>query len=121
MKTILATLVLTLSVSAFSAQIPSSAFTEAYIKKDNKVNDTGVNYRTNRTLKSWCTGMASPIGFGSFEVAEKMDGLSDGLYRCDGKFVQIPNERQNPIEIFAINSCTEVNPAELKADCAIIK
>lgn len=121
MKMILATLALTLSTSAFTAIAPSSAFTEAFIKKDNKVNDTGVHYRTNRTLKSWCTGMASPVGFGSYEVAEKMDALSDGLYRCEGKFVQIPNERQNPIEIFAINNCIEVNSAELKADCPIIK
>lgn len=121
MKTILATLALTLSASAFSAQAPSSAFTEAYIKKNNTVNEMGINYTTNRTLKSWCTGMASPIGFGTFEAAEKMDSLADGLYRCDGKFVQVPNERQNAIQIFAINGCTEVNPAELKADCPPIK
>lgn len=121
MKTLLATLALTLGASAFAAQTPSAAFTEAYIKKDGKVNETGVNYRTNRTLQSWCTGMASPISFGAFEAAEKFDGMADGLYRCDGKFVQVPNERQNPIAVFAINGCSEVNPAELKAECPPIK
>lgn len=121
MKTLLATLALTLSASAFSAQAPSMAFSEVIIKKDNTVNELGINYRTNRSVKTWCTGMGSPIGIGSFEAAEKLDGLADGLYRCDGKFTQVPNERQNPIQVFAINGCTEVNPAELKADCPPIK
>ncbi|MEA9355754.1 hypothetical protein SHI21_06065 [Bacteriovorax sp. PP10] len=121
MKTLLATLALTLSASAFSAKVPSAAFTETYIKKNSNVTDTGVNYTTNRTLQSWCTGMASPVAFGTYEVAEKFDSMTDGLYRCDGKFAQVPNERQNPITIFAINGCSEVNPAELKSECPPIK
>lgn len=121
MKALLATLVLTFSASAFSAKVPSAAFAEAYIKKDSNVTETGINYRTNRTLKTWCSGMASPVSFGTYEAAEKFDNMTDGLYRCDGKFVQVPNERQNPIEIFAINGCSEVNPAELKAECPSIK
>ena len=121
MKTLLATLALTLSASAFSAQAPSLAFSEVYIQKNNIVNDAGIHFKTNRTLKTWCTGMGSPIAIGVFEAAEKLDNLSNGLYRCDGKFVQIPGDRQNPIEVFALNGCSEVNPAELKADCAPIK
>lgn len=121
MKTILASLALSLSASAFSAVVPSLSFTEAYILKSSQVNETGVHYKTNRTLRTWCTGMGSPIDFGSVEAAEKLDGLSDGLYRCEGKFVQVPSERQNPIKLFVVNGCSEVNPAELKADCPPIK
>lgn len=120
MKTLLATLALTLSVSAFSAQVPSLTFTETYIEKTS-TNQFGLYYKTNRNLKSWCSGFGNTISFGVFESAEKVDSLSDGLFRCEGKFVQVPGDRQNAVQIFAINGCTEVNPAELKAECPLIK
>lgn len=118
MKTLLATLALTLSTSAFSA--PSLTFTETYIEKTS-TGQYGIYYKTNRNVKSWCTGFGNPISFGTFEAAEKVDSLSDGLFRCEGKFVQVPGDRQNAAQVYAINGCTEVNPAELKADCPPVK
>jgi hypothetical protein len=118
MKTLLATLALTLTASAFAA--PSLTFTETYIEKTS-TSQYGIYYKTNRNVKSWCTGLGNPISFGSFEAAEKVDSLSDGLFRCEGKFVQVPGDRQNAAQVYAINGCTEVNPAELKADCPPVK
>lgn len=120
MKTLLATLALTLSASAFSASAPSITFNETYIEK-NSANQYGIYYKTNRNLKSWCTGFSTQIAFGAFEAAEKVEAMADGFFRCDGKFAQVPGERQNAIQIYSINGCTEVNPAELKADCPPIK
>lgn len=120
MKTLLATLALTLSASAFSAQAPSLTFNELYIEKTSS-NQYGIYYKTNRTTKSWCTGFGNPISFGAFEAAEKIDTLADGLFRCEGKFVQVPGDRQNAAQIYAVSGCTEVNPAELKADCPPVK
>lgn len=117
MKTLLVTLALTLSASAFSAQAPSLTFTEIYLQKNSEENDLGIQYKVNRDVKTWCRGFTSMITFGAFEVAEKLDNMADGFYRCDGKFVQASNP--GAIQVFAINGCSEVNAAELKAECPI--
>ena len=119
MKTLLVTLSLTLSVSAFSALAPSLTFNEIYLDKNGQENDLGIQYKLNRDLKTWCRGFTSTITFGAFEAAEKLDNMADGFYRCDGKFVQASNP--GAIQVFAINGCSEISRVELKADCLLIK
>lgn len=118
MKALLATLTLTFTV--FSAQATSLILGEAYIQK-NSNHPQGITYKAQDSLKSWCTGLGSQISFGAFEAAEKVDAMAEGLFRCEGKFVQVPGSRQNPIQIFSISGCTELNPVDLKTECPPIK
>lgn len=118
MKNLLASIVFVFS--AFSAQAASLTFNEIYIQKDT-TNSYGAYYKTNRSLKAWCTGLGSAISFGTFEAAEKIEKFENGFFRCEGQFVQIPGDRQNAAQIFKIGECSELNPAELKNECALIK
>jgi len=107
-----------LSTSAFAAESKSLAFDKIIIKK-NTVNDVGILYVVNRSVESWCTGFGSPLSFGNYDAAVTIDSLSAGLHECTGKFVQVPGERVNPIQVFEISSCSAVDAVELKASCPV--
>lgn len=116
MKTLM--LLALISTSAFAAESKSLAFNQIIIKK-NTVNDIGILYVVNRSVASWCTGFGSPMSFGNYEAAVAIDSLEAGLHECNGKFVQVPGERANPIQIFEITNCTAVDAVELKATCPV--
>lgn len=115
MKNLLMLASLVFSAQAFSAQDPI-AFNQLILKKD-LANPYFVTFSANRTVKTWCTGFGSAISFGSFEAAQTVDTLADGLYSCEGKFAQLPGELRNGIQIFDIANCKVVTDVELKADC----
>jgi hypothetical protein len=116
MKKLILGSLIALSTSAFSAETQTLTFNSMIVNKMGP-NDMGITYVTNRNVKSWCTGAGSPMSFGTFEAAQTIEALADGLYSCEGKFVQIPNLRSNPIQVFEISTCTLANPKDLKTDC----
>jgi hypothetical protein len=104
------------SSSAFAVEAAPLAFNQMFVKKAS-VSEVGIHFVTNRTVKSWCTGTGSPMSIGSFEAAQAIDALADGLYSCEGKFVQVPGERSNAIQIFEIGNCSLVNAVDLQTSC----
>lgn len=121
MKKVFALLsVLVLSAPAM-ADVKPMTFDSIILKKDTK-NQYGIVYVPNRQVEAWCLGQGSPMSVMTYEAAETMEKLEDGLFRCQGKYVQIPSDRTFPIQIFSIESCTELNPTELRAEsCKPIK
>jgi len=104
-----------LSTSAMAAAPSSMIFNEVFLKKGT--GEMGLQLIVNRDVKTWCVGYGSQLSVGTFEVGEKVDGLANGLYKCEGKFVQVRAEHTTPIQAFEIGTCSEINPVELKADC----
>jgi hypothetical protein len=114
MKKILMTLtLLILSAAAVSSEVQPMTFDSFYLTKDSK-NAYGLVYVPYRNVEAWCAQRGSPLNLMTLEVAQAMDNLADGLYNCTGKFVQIPTDRMFPIQIFQIDTCTEVNANHLK-------
>lgn len=107
---------LLVSSAAFSAQTTALTFNKMILKKESQSN-AGIFYVANKTVTAWCTGSGSPMSIGTFEAAQTIDGLSDALYSCEGKFVQVPGQRINPIQIFEVTSCTAVSSVELQTEC----
>jgi hypothetical protein len=105
-----------LASSSVFAKVETLAFTQIIISKDSH-RATEIPYVANRSVKTWCTGYGSNLAIGSFEAAQTLDGLADGLYSCDGKFVQAQGERNNGLQVFEIAACHTVNSVDLKTDC----
>lgn len=115
MKKLIVALAL-ISTSAMAATPASMIFNEVFLKKGTS-GEMGFQLIVNRDMKTWCMGYGSQLTVGTFEVGEKIDGLADGLYKCEGKFVQIRQEHTTPIQAFEIGTCSEINSADLKAEC----
>jgi hypothetical protein len=105
-----------LSSSLFAAEAKLLTFNKLILKK-SAVSDIGVHYVTNRSIETWCLGSGSSMSLGNFEAAQTIEALADGLYSCEGKFVQVPGERTSSIQVFEIGSCIATNAVELKAEC----
>ena len=117
MKKLTIALSLLLSATAFSAEaLPSLTFNETLINKDS-ASAFGLYYVANRFVSNWCLNRGNAMAISNFEAAKYLDNLANGLYRCSGDFVQIPGERTQPVTIFKIETCTEVNPADLRLSC----
>ncbi len=114
MKNMFLIAILALTSSAFASDM---AFTEILLKKDSK-NVDEIVYVATHSMDVWCKGYGSQIEVGSFEVAQNLDTLADGLYRCTGKFAQVPGPRSNPIHVFELDGCSAANANDLKLECS---
>ena len=103
------------STTALAAPV-SMTFDQILLKKSS-IENAGTVLTVNRELKTWCMGLGSQLSVGTFEVAEKLNTLVDGLYTCEGKFVKLTSDHSTPVQGFEISSCTEINAVSLKADC----
>jgi hypothetical protein len=107
-------LTLTLSLTAAATEIRPMTFDSILLTKNSK-STYGLVYIPNRLIEAWCAGFGNPMSVMSYEVAETMEKLADGLYRCSGKFLQVPSDRTYPVQIFQLDSCIEKNPVDLRA------
>lgn len=88
--------------------------TEFLINKDSQ-NEYGIYYYGSESTESLCLGSNSALTFGTYEVAQKFDDMTDGLYKCQGKFVHLDYSRQ--VQIFDISSCETMDPVVTRANC----
>lgn len=109
-------LLLALSTTTAMGASESITFNQIILKKTS-IENSGTILTVNRDLKTWCMGLGSQLSIGTFEVAEKLNNLSDGLYSCEGKFVKLTSDHTTPVQGFEISSCTEVSAVSLKTDC----
>lgn len=96
------------------AQARSLTFTQIYLTQSSDSNAPSP-YMGNDSLETWCAGYGSGVDFGSYAAAKFIEAQGTGLYQCKGEFVNTP--QKNRIQIFKIDSCTSVDPNELRKDC----
>jgi hypothetical protein len=103
-----------LAVAANSAYGAPLTSTETWITKTmNHIGNLQIN--GHRTLADWCANRGNAIEFGSFQAAQAVDALGDGLYRCEGEFVNTPEKSQ--VILFQIDRCDLLVPSDLKKSC----
>jgi hypothetical protein len=110
MKKILLTLSLAVIANLSHAAL---TYNEIILKKDLK-NTNGINFTANTSVESWCGKYVSAVDVGAFKVAQQLEALEDGLYKCVGEFARLPGD---PIRAFKIDNCTALNAGELRVNC----
>lgn len=92
---------------------PPLVFSEVLLKKELK-NPYGITFITYVSTKFWCLKRGTAFDVGSYEAAVAINGLEDGLYRCEGKFARLPYD---PIRFFQVDRCVALDPERLKLEC----
>jgi hypothetical protein len=107
-------ILLTLSL-AFIANLSQAAitFNEIILKKDMK-NTNGIHFTVNASVASWCGKYGNALDVGTFKVAQQLEALEDGLYKCSGEFARLPGD---PFRAFKIDNCAALDAGELRLEC----
>lgn len=68
----------------------------------------------NASVASWCGKYGNALDIGTFKVAQQLEALNDGLYKCSGEFARLPGD---PFRAFKIDNCTALDAGELRLEC----
>lgn len=102
------------SMQALAAAPRALTLTEILLRRSTDRIGT-IELVGNESVASWCTGLGQGIDIGSFAAAREIEALSNGLYICQGEFVNTPSRPR--IQIFGLRNCVSQDPDALKARC----
>ena len=106
-------LLTSLIISSALAQASNITFNEVLLKKNMK-SPIGVSFTSYFDVQQWCTKRGTAFEISSYQVAQELEKLEDGLFRCLGQFTQLIYE---PIHAFQITKCTAMDPEEMQLQC----
>ncbi len=111
MKNVIALALVTIaSTFAFAETL---TYTEVVLNKNNQ-DENGMFYLASPVAK-WCRDVTTVVQFSSFEAAQYVEGLNNGFYVCQGKFLS--GQFVAPLQIFSISKCSVEDPVKLKERC----